>query len=164
MPADFLQVVPHDPVVGQNNNINPKRMTHSPGTQWSTLSHYLYHRRWIWSIQGSTGLALSLNSVSRILSIITKMRLQEGFSFAHSSSGIITFLLEVEMEVIQNLLCRQYYIVNLIIYIIMIQQGRNCQVLPSTDENSPEQPKNCACVVQYVLFPPHTSGQHGIKD
>lgn len=44
-------------------------------------------------------MSLSLNSVVRILSIITKMRLQEGFSFAHSASGIFTFLLEVEMKV-----------------------------------------------------------------
>lgn len=122
MPVDFFQVVPHDPFVGQNNNIQMKRPSASPGqsdflpytqyhfvlflwfspstgTQWSTLSHYLHHRRWIWCIQGSPGLALSLNSVARILSIITKMRLQEGFSFAHSSSGIFTFLLEVDMEV-----------------------------------------------------------------
>ena len=164
MPADFFQVVPHDPFVGNssnnNNNVNPKRMAHSPGTQWSTLSHYLYHRRWIWSIQGSPGLTLSLNSVSRILSIITKMRLQEGFSFAHSASGILTFLLEVEMEVkIRNL--KKY--LNMY-YDSITNQGRNCQLLPSSDEDSLEQPKNCACVVQYVLFPPHTTGPHGIKD
>lgn len=99
MPVDFFQVVPNDPFVGQNNNIQMKRPSPSPGTQWSTLSHYLHHKRWIWCIQGSPGLTLSLNSVARILSIITKMRLQEGFSFAHSASGIFTFLLEVEMEV-----------------------------------------------------------------
>jgi KICSTOR complex protein SZT2 len=29
------------------------------------------------------------------------MRLQEGFSFAHSASGIFTFLLEVDMEVMK---------------------------------------------------------------
>ena len=69
------------------------------GTQWSTLSHYLYHKRWVWCIQGSSGLALSLNSVARILSVITKMRLMEGFSFAHSASGIFTMLLEVDMKV-----------------------------------------------------------------
>ncbi len=70
------------------------------GAQWSTLSHYLHHKRWIWCIQGSPGLALSLNSVARILSTITKMRLEEGFNFAHSASGIFTFLHEVEMEVV----------------------------------------------------------------
>uniref|UniRef100_A0A0N7ZXW0 Protein SZT2 n=1 Tax=Daphnia magna TaxID=35525 RepID=A0A0N7ZXW0_9CRUS len=141
MPVDFFQVVPHDPFVGQNNNIQMKRPSASPGTQWSTLSHYLHHRRWIWCIQGSPGLALSLNSVARILSIITKMRLQEGFSFAHSSSGIFTFLLEVDME---------------------RQHG---QLLPgSTDDESQDQAQNCSCVVQYVLFPPHRTGSFGLKD
>ena len=69
------------------------------GTRWATLSHYLYHKRWVWCIQGAPGLALSLNSVARILSVITKMRLIEGFSFAHSASGIFTMLLEVDMKV-----------------------------------------------------------------
>lgn len=116
IPADFSQVLPsHEPLSATNSNNNNNNNTSSSKqpsnttgssplgavvtTQWSTLSSYLYHKRWIWSIQGSPGLALSLHSVARILSIITKMRLAEGFCFAHSASGILTFLLEVEMEV-----------------------------------------------------------------
>ena len=114
MPADFARVMPQDAAHHSQTmagNIQLKRTSASPGqaghmrashaagTQWSTLSHYLHHRRWIWSIQGSPGLALRLNTVARILSTITKLRLQEGFSFAHSASGIITMLMEVEMEV-----------------------------------------------------------------
>ena len=118
IPSDFSQVLPsHEPLTASSsnsgtnhNNNNVKRSsTTNAGpsplgavvatTQWSPLSSYLYHKRWIWSIQGSPGLALSLNSVARILSIITKMRLGEGFCFAHSASGILTFLLEVDMEV-----------------------------------------------------------------
>lgn len=44
------------------------------------------------------------------------MRLKEGFHFAHSSSGIVTMVLELTME-----------------------------------------PNASSCVVQYVLFPPHST-------
>jgi hypothetical protein len=38
-------------------------------------------------------------------------------------------------------------------------------LLPATvDEESPDHPKNCACIVQYVLFPPHSTGTFGQKD
>ena len=154
MPVDFFQIVPNDPFVGQNNN-NQKRSSSSPGqfdvywpffvspshfemsftgTQWSTLSHYLHHRRWIWCIQGSPGLSLSLNSVARILSIITKMRLQEGFSFAHSSSGIFTFLLELDMEVIKpNSKCLNYFHANSSFYLRCLRDATaNCYRLQST--------------------------------
>ncbi|KAK6637310.1 hypothetical protein RUM44_007725 [Polyplax serrata] len=64
----------------------------------TTLSRYLHHKRWIWSAQNAPGSSLGIPAVARILSTITEMRLKEGFSFAHSQSGIVNMLLEVQMQ------------------------------------------------------------------
>ncbi|KAK5639276.1 hypothetical protein RI129_011768 [Pyrocoelia pectoralis] len=67
-------------------------------TLFTTLSRYLYHKRWIWSTSHLINPKLELPTVSRILSVLTRMRIKEGFNFAHSSSGIITMVLELPME------------------------------------------------------------------
>nr|XP_023016879.1 KICSTOR complex protein SZT2-like [Leptinotarsa decemlineata] len=68
------------------------------GTLFTTLSRYLFHKRWIWSASLPGYSKLPDQSISRILNILTKMRIKEGFSFAHSASGIVTMVLELEME------------------------------------------------------------------
>lgn len=65
---------------------------------FTTLSRYLYHKRWIWSVSHISNPRLLDNAMSRILTTLTRMRLKEGFNFAHSSSGIITMVLELWME------------------------------------------------------------------
>nr|CAH7745694.1 unnamed protein product [Callosobruchus chinensis] len=68
------------------------------GSLFTTLSRYLFHKRWIWSATLQANSKLPDNSISRILSTLTSMRLREGYSFAHSSSGIITMVIELSME------------------------------------------------------------------
>ncbi|CAH1982611.1 unnamed protein product [Acanthoscelides obtectus] len=68
------------------------------GSLFTTLSRYLFHKRWIWSATLQANPKLPDNSISRILSTLTNMRLREGYSFAHSSSGIITMVIELWME------------------------------------------------------------------
>ncbi|VEN57127.1 unnamed protein product, partial [Callosobruchus maculatus] len=68
------------------------------GSLFTTLSRYLFHKRWIWSATLQANPKLPDNSISRILSTLTSMRLREGYSFAHSSSGIITMVIELLME------------------------------------------------------------------
>ncbi|GFS07662.1 protein SZT2 [Elysia marginata] len=90
-----------------------------------TITHYLQHQRWIWTIQASKKVPLSMSSVSRLLSTITKLRLQEGFNIAVSSAGITNLVLEVDMKEHES-------------------------------SDAGEEPPMHTCVVQYIVFPPHT--------
>ncbi|CAG9855485.1 unnamed protein product [Phyllotreta striolata] len=79
----------------------PDSFLHYPpvsGTLFTTLSRYLFHKRWIWSANLSTNPKLHDQSISRILNTLTRIRIKEGFSFAHSASGIITMVLEVSLD------------------------------------------------------------------
>ncbi|XP_063994970.1 KICSTOR complex protein SZT2-like [Diachasmimorpha longicaudata] len=121
MPTDFNTVVFPDgtqPIV--------KCVQTPGGVLTTTLSRYLFHFRWLWNVKrpviqtipGITVPKLNITAIARILSTITKMRLNEGFNFAYSAAGIINMVLEVEM-------------------------------LGAMNEYHP-------CVIQYVIFPPHT--------
>jgi hypothetical protein len=96
LPSDFSTVIFPDGTQPPHNTMNvPSPLTAS---LFTTLSRYLYHKRWIWSASHSSNPRLLDNAISRILTTLTRMRIKEGFSFAHSSSGIITMVLELWME------------------------------------------------------------------
>ena len=101
-----------------------------------TLSRYLNHKRWIWSLQSSPGYAISTTAVGRILNTLCKIRIQEGFTFAHSSKGIQNMVLEVPMMEEEQQQQGQ-------------QQLAASAASPKTTRSSPN------CVVQYIIFPPH---------
>ncbi|XP_066247487.1 KICSTOR complex protein SZT2-like [Euwallacea similis] len=84
------------------------------GSLFTTLSRYLFHKRWIWSTNYAANPRLPDNSVSRILNTLTRMRLKEGYHFAYSSSGIVTMVREVWLDsnascVVQYVLFPPYY-------------------------------------------------------
>ena len=81
---------------GQRDEIHEKNKTASAA--FLTLSRYLNHQRWIYSLQNSPCVSISPAAVSRILNTVCKARIQEGFSFAHSSRGIQNLVLEVPMK------------------------------------------------------------------
>ncbi|KAM5266600.1 KICSTOR complex protein SZT2 isoform 4-T4 [Hipposideros larvatus] len=97
----------------------------SASSSLASLSRYLYHQRWLWSVPSGLAPALPLSAIAQLLSILTEVRLSEGFHFACSGEGIINMVLELP---IQN-----------------------------------EPPGQAAveerhtCVVQYILFPPHST-------
>ncbi|RZC33025.1 SZT2-like, partial [Asbolus verrucosus] len=96
MPNDFSTVIFPDGTQPPHTTLNvPSPLT---GSLFTTLSRYLYHKRWIWSATHSSNPRLLDTAISRILTTLTRMRIKEGFSFAHSSSGIITMVLELWME------------------------------------------------------------------
>ncbi|XP_063888022.1 KICSTOR complex protein SZT2-like isoform X5 [Scylla paramamosain] len=103
--------------------------TKSATHNMSLLSRYLHHRRWIWAVQPPSAPAVSLSAVARILNTLTRMRLQEGFNFAHSCNGIITMVREFVMKLD---LCEDE------------EEG----LLEGGQATFP-------CIAQYVLFPPH---------
>lgn len=71
MPSDFTTVIFPD---GTQPPISLQSLPASPlaGTLFTTLSRYLYHKRWIWSTSHVANHKLELSAVSRILSTITK--------------------------------------------------------------------------------------------
>ena len=103
-------------------------------TMFNTLSRYLHHRRWVWDMQDGRGPSMSMTAMGRIISTVIKTRLQEGFSFAHTSSGVLNLVLELEM------------------------QHPHCR--PPGGLAPPPHP----FVVQYVLFPPHITAPTGSRD
>ncbi|KAF5294731.1 hypothetical protein FQA39_LY00215 [Lamprigera yunnana] len=106
IPKDFSTVIfPDGTQPGKTVRYYPSLV----GSLFTTLSRYLYHKRWIWSTSHVVNPKLELSAVSRILSTLTRMRIKEGFSFAHSSSGIITMVMEVPMVPVST--CLIQYVV-----------------------------------------------------
>ncbi|MED6245812.1 hypothetical protein ATANTOWER_008559, partial [Ataeniobius toweri] len=89
----------------------------------ASLSRYLLHRRWVWALQSSQGPAMTLQAIAHILSVLSEIRLAEGFHFAASGEGIINMVIELPMKIISS----------------------------DTDQESH------SCIVQYILFPPHST-------
>ncbi|XP_050434218.1 uncharacterized protein LOC126841666 isoform X2 [Adelges cooleyi] len=119
--------------------ISDGRLSTTPTTT-TTLSRYLYHRRWIWSSGHSQHNNSSTSQqqqqqqqLARTLSILTKIRLREGFRFAHSSAGIINMVLQVDMTEASSL-----------------DKNKSSETNTTTSH----------CVIQYVLFPPHIISKH----
>ncbi|XP_020912267.1 KICSTOR complex protein SZT2 isoform X2 [Exaiptasia diaphana] len=61
------------------------------------LCHYMFHQRWIWSVQEDGPRHINTEVVARVLNTLTKLRLQEKFNFASNNAGIVTMAKEVEM-------------------------------------------------------------------
>ena len=120
-----------------------------------TLSRYLKHQRWIYSLQNCPARAGTMTqaSVARILSTICKTRIQQGFSFAHSSKGVQNMVLEVPM----------------------VPEDDEEEVAEA--ETSTSGASGCggnlrstasqSCVIQYIIFPPHittTAASDGLSE
>ena len=132
-PSDFLNVM--EPAF-DSLNTNGQKLTRrfvnvfggicherpSSGT-YLTLSRYLHHRRWLWTVQhNNSPILVPEASITRILTTLLRVRQMEGFTFAHSKNGIQTLMLELPIYM-----------------------------------NGQEDEKPVTCVVQYVIFPPHSS-------
>ncbi|XP_051855916.1 KICSTOR complex protein SZT2 isoform X2 [Antechinus flavipes] len=97
----------------------------SASSSLASLSRYLYHQRWVWTVQPALVPVLPLSAVAQLLSTLTEVRLAEGFHFASSGEGIITMVLELPIQ----------------------SEG------PGVAGGN-ETP---TCIVQYLLFPPHST-------
>ncbi|XP_064476430.1 KICSTOR complex protein SZT2-like [Ornithodoros turicata] len=132
VPRDIMSpaavIPPHDNLVASMGG--SRKAGHGAGNPQgavdptSQLSRYLHHRRWVWTIQQCPNVPLPLHAVTRVLKTLTKIRLEEGFHFAHSSSGILNLALEIQMK--------------------------NAMLCDAVNVTLP-------CVVQYILFPPHSN-------
>ncbi|XP_060477195.1 KICSTOR complex protein SZT2 isoform X3 [Panthera onca] len=97
----------------------------SASSSLASLSRYLYHQRWLWSIPSGLVPALPLSAIAQLLSVLTEVRLSEGFHFACSGEGIINMVLELPIQ--------------------------NEPLGQAAGE------ERHTCVVQYILFPPHST-------
>ncbi|KAL4831668.1 hypothetical protein H8958_014707 [Nasalis larvatus] len=70
----------------------------SASSSLASLSRYLYHQRWLWSVPSGLAPALPLSAIAQLLSILTEVRLSEGFHFACSGEGIINMVLELPIQ------------------------------------------------------------------
>ncbi|CAN9500871.1 unnamed protein product [Ophioblennius macclurei] len=64
----------------------------------ASLSRYFLHRRWVWALQSSPGPAIAMQAVAHVLSMLSEIRLSEGFHFAASAEGIINMVMELPMK------------------------------------------------------------------
>ncbi|XP_060686536.1 KICSTOR complex protein SZT2 [Hemiscyllium ocellatum] len=72
--------------------------TRTASSTLASLSRYFYHQRWIWSVQPGLGPSVPITSAAQILSILTEIRLSEGFRFAATGDGIVTMVIELPMK------------------------------------------------------------------
>ncbi|KFO37760.1 Protein SZT2 [Fukomys damarensis] len=70
----------------------------SASSSLASLSRYLYHHRWLWSVPSGLVPALPLSAIAQLLSVLTEVRLSEGFHFACSGEGIINMVLELPIQ------------------------------------------------------------------
>ncbi|XP_036427345.1 KICSTOR complex protein SZT2 isoform X5 [Colossoma macropomum] len=94
----------------------------------ASLSRYFLHQRWVWTVQSGPGTAVSLQAVAHILSMLSEIRLSEGFHFAASGEGIVNMVIELPMAV---------------------KTPKGIPAVLDTDHHT--------CIVQYILFPPHAT-------
>ncbi|KAL6108601.1 szt2 [Pungitius sinensis] len=89
----------------------------------ASLSRYFLHQRWVFAVQSSQGQSVAMQAVAHILSMLTEIRISEGFHFAFSGDGIVNMVIELPMKSVSG----------------------------ETDRGSH------SCIVQYILFPPHST-------
>ncbi|XP_075935279.1 KICSTOR complex protein SZT2 isoform X5 [Anarhichas minor] len=89
----------------------------------ASLSRYFLHQRWVWAVQSSQGPAVAMQAVAHILSMLSEIRISEGFHFAASGEGIVNMVIELPMKGVSG----------------------------DTDR------ERHSCIVQYILFPPHST-------
>ncbi|KAG7326342.1 hypothetical protein KOW79_009743 [Hemibagrus wyckioides] len=92
------------------------------------LSRYFLQQRWVWTMQSGPGGVVSLHAVAHILSTLAEIRLSEGFHFAASGEGIVNMVMELP---------------------IAVKTPKGTPALQDTQQHT--------CIVQYVLFPPHST-------
>ncbi|KAK5869415.1 hypothetical protein PBY51_024133 [Eleginops maclovinus] len=64
----------------------------------ASLSRYFLHQRWVWAVQSSQGAAVAMQAVAHILTMLSEIRISEGFHFAASGEGIVNMVIELPMK------------------------------------------------------------------
>ncbi|XP_072246292.1 KICSTOR complex protein SZT2 isoform X3 [Leuresthes tenuis] len=89
----------------------------------ASLSRYFLHQRWVYTVQSNPGPAVTMQAIAHILSMLSDIRISDGFHFAASGDGLVNMVIELPMKGMSG----------------------------DTDRESH------SCIVQYILFPPHST-------
>ncbi|XP_041357997.1 KICSTOR complex protein SZT2-like isoform X2 [Gigantopelta aegis] len=116
-------------VSGYHSHLQIKSSSKSAASMFNMLSCYLNHKRWVWSVQKNSMSTINMQAISRVLMTLAKIRLQEGFHFAITKSGIVNMVLEVDM----------------------MDPG----VVEDAESDSRDNAEKKTCVIQYIIFPPY---------
>ena len=88
----------------------------------------------------------------------SRIRLQEGFNFAHANSGIVNMVVEVDVKVTAETVCHWIFVSLQCSCLIAWQCPVNLVSLnqnAETEGGYQDTGETCPCVVQYIVFPPH---------
>uniref|UniRef100_A0A8C8ILX1 SZT2 subunit of KICSTOR complex n=1 Tax=Oncorhynchus tshawytscha TaxID=74940 RepID=A0A8C8ILX1_ONCTS len=127
LPSDFRTPF----ILNMENFTQPTNMTvplsmaanRTASSTLASLSRYFLHQRWVWTVQSCLGATVPLQAVVHILSMLSEIRLSEGFHFAASGEGIVNMVTELPMKGMPEAVDRESH----------------------------------TCIVQYILFPPHST-------
>ncbi|XP_029606535.1 KICSTOR complex protein SZT2 isoform X2 [Salmo trutta] len=127
LPSDFRTPF----ILNMENFTQPANMTvplsmaanRTASSTLASLSRYFLHQRWVWTVQSGLGATVPLQAVVHILSMLSEIRLSEGFHFAASGEGIVNMVTELPMKGMPEAVDRESH----------------------------------TCIVQYILFPPHST-------
>ncbi|KAK7582227.1 hypothetical protein V9T40_013672 [Parthenolecanium corni] len=146
MPKEFKTVVFPDGTQPSPKAASQLSSSHGLIT---TLSRYLHHRRWIWKTSIESSIFLPSSFLATIMSTLVKIRLQEGFYFAHYSPGICSMVLEVQMKGMWKDNGKRARMIN------ERSKEKECPYLDCNHEKGLEEEVQ-SCIIQYVLFSPKT--------
>ncbi|XP_029004504.1 KICSTOR complex protein SZT2 isoform X3 [Betta splendens] len=102
LPLDFMApfIFNMENFLQPSNNTVPISMAanRTASSTLASLSRYFLHQRWVWAVQSSQGPAMAMQAVGHILSILSDIRVSEGFHFAASGEGIVNMVIELPMK------------------------------------------------------------------
>ncbi|XP_063962374.1 KICSTOR complex protein SZT2-like isoform X2 [Lytechinus pictus] len=153
MPSDFTDLKTSIEVT--STSVPVYMNSKAPSNNLNRLACYLHHRRWIWEAQSDSGIQIATKAVANILDVLTKLRLQQGFHVAYSTSGILSFVMELKMK-------------NPLGSILDTKQPPEGTDQADADEAT--ESDQCIeqtlssngqevfpCLLQYIVFPPHSA-------
>uniref|UniRef100_A0A7N8XHG3 SZT2 subunit of KICSTOR complex n=1 Tax=Mastacembelus armatus TaxID=205130 RepID=A0A7N8XHG3_9TELE len=102
LPSDFRIpfILNMENFLQSSNSTVPLNMAASrtASSTLASLSRYFLHQRWVWAVQSSQVPAVAMHAVAHILSMLSEIRISEGFHFAASGEGIINMVIELPMK------------------------------------------------------------------
>ncbi|KAL1022662.1 hypothetical protein UPYG_G00030640 [Umbra pygmaea] len=101
----------------------------------ASLSRYFLHQRWVWTVQSGLGATVPLQAVAHVLSMLSEIRLSEGFHFAASGEGIVNMVTELPMKGMPEALDRGSHTC-IVQYILFPPQSTSTKDSFSTDDDN----------------------------
>ncbi|KAJ7401941.1 Protein SZT2 [Pitangus sulphuratus] len=138
--APFILNLEHPPVSGPLTMVANR----TASSTLASLSRYFYHQRWIWSVQSGLAPAVPITAVAQLLSTLTEL---VGWVEKSSRSDCLS-VARVRLSEGFHFASSGDGIINMVLELPIQIDG--------SSESSSDREKH-TCVVQYILFPPHST-------